>query len=344
MKRTWKTGPILAGGVSALVLIGCGAGGEGAEGVPGAALATSRAALTLNEQAAVNTANSSPDCTGLGDFYWEVGTGTAKSFGFSRGTSVTETSVMPLASSSKWLYASAYVQSKGYLNLSADEKKRLNFTSGFLEGADATCGDAGTTVSACYGSSYKNVAYNSLQDGNFYYDGGHLQKLALDDMPSRTGTGVASVVDWLNNQLGTSLPQSPSAVAVAGGFWGSAAQYRVFLQKLLTNQYAMSVRLNADAVPAYPGGPGVTYTPWQTGQAYYGLGHWLERESVNGTWTVTGHSSPGMFGFYPWVEAGKSQYMILARVRTNTTGGEGEFSRVCAHKVLTAYTSGVVQP
>lgn len=113
-------------------------------------------------------------------------------------------------------------------------------------------------------------------------------------MPSRTGTGVASVVDWLNNQLGTSLPQTPSAVAVAGGFWGSAAHYRVFPQKLLTNQYAMSLRLNADAVPAYSGGPGVSYSPWQARQAYY---------------------------------------MILARVRTDTTGGEGEFSRVCAHKV-----------
>lgn len=329
----------------ALGLIGCGPGSDGLAGPSDTDLGSSRAALTVYEQAAVDTANSSQDCTSLGDFYWEVGNGTTKLFGFSRGTSVSETTVMPLASASKWLYASAYLQSKGYLNLGADEKKGLNFTSGFLEGnTNATCGDAGTTVSACYGPDYKAVAYDDSQNGSFFYGGGHMQKLALDDMGARTGTGLASVVDWLNGQLGTSFPQSSGAVAVAGGFWGSAAHYRVFLQKLLTNQYAMSVRLNADAVPAYPGGPGVAYTPWVTGQAYYGLGHWLERESVNNVWTVTGHSSPGMFGFYPWVEAGKGQYMLLARSRTLTTGGEGEMSRACAHRIHDAYQSGVPQP
>ncbi|WP_257455794.1 hypothetical protein [Archangium lipolyticum] len=331
MKRTWKTGHILAGGLSMLGLIA----------LPG----TSHAALTVYEQAAVDTANSAPACTSLGDFYWEVGNGTAKRFGFSRGSNVSETTVMPLASASKWLYASAYLQSKGYANLSTAEKKRLNFTSGYLERTDTICGDAGTTVSDCYGPSYKDVSYRILQDGHFFYDGGHMQKLALDDMGGRTGTGLVSVIDWLNAQLGTSLPQTPSAVAVAGGFWGSAAHYRVFLQKLLGNQYAMSVRLNADAVPAYPGGPGVTYTPWTAaGQAYYGLGHWLERESVNNAWSVTGHSSPGMFGFYPWVDAGKSQYMLLARARLNTTGGEGELSRACAHEIRKAYELGVPRP
>jgi hypothetical protein len=344
MKRSWKTGLILAGGWLTPGLIGCGPGGTGLEAPPDMDTGTSRAALTVYEQAAVDTANTSPDCTSLGDFYWEVGNGAAKLFGFSRGSTVSETTVMPLASASKWLYASAYVQSKGYANLGADEKKRLNFTSGYLESTDTLCRDSGTTVSACYGPSYKNVSYRALQDGQFFYDGGHMQKLALDDMGGRMGTGVASVIDWLNGQLGTSLPETSSAVAVAGGFWGSAAHYRVFLQKLLNNQYVMSVRLNADAVPAWPGGPGVTFTPWTGGQAYYGLGHWLEGESVSGVWTVTGHSSPGKFGFYPWVEAGKSQYMLLARARLEGPGGEGELSRVCAHKIRGAYESGVPQP
>lgn len=154
---------------------------------------------------------------------------------------------------------------------------------------------------------------------------------------------MASVVDWLNGQLSTSLPGTPGAVAVAGGFRGSAAQYRVFLQNLLNNQYGMSARLNADAVPAWPGGPGVAYTPWVTGQAYYGLGHWLEREAVSGVWKVTGHSSAGMFGFYPWVDAGKSQYMILARARLITSGGEGELSRRCAQIIRKSYELGVPQ-
>lgn len=347
MKWNWKKGLALAGPVSTLALIGCGPDGDGLEARPEASLGTYRAALTVYEQAAVDTANTSPDCTSLGDFYWEVGNGAAKRFGFSRGTSVTETTVMPLASSSKWLYASAYVQAKGYVNLSAAEKQRLNFTSGYLESTDAltVCGDAGTTVSVCYGPSYKDVSYRPLQDGRFYYDGGHMQKLALDDMGGRTGTGLVSVVDWLNAQLGTGFPETSGAVAVAGGFWGSAEQYRLFLQKLLNTQYAMSLRLNADSVPAYPGGPNVAYTPVPAGVPFhYGLGHWIERESVNGVMTVTGHSSAGMFGFYPWVDAARSQYMVLARARLNTTGGDGEMSRVCAQRIRKAYESGVPQP
>jgi hypothetical protein len=70
---------------------------------------------------------------------------------------------MLLGSASKWLYASAYVQSKGYRNLSTAEKKRLNLTSGYLEGSNANCGAVGTTVSACYGPSYKNVSYHRRQ-------------------------------------------------------------------------------------------------------------------------------------------------------------------------------------
>jgi hypothetical protein len=344
MKTMWTTGFGLAGGVLALGLIGCGPASEGLDGAPDTATGTARAALTVYEQAAVDTANTSSACASLGDFYWEGGTGTAKRFGFSKGGTVTETTVMPLASASKWLYASAYVQSKGYANLTPAEKKRLNFTSGFLERNDVPCNDPGTSISACYGASYKDVSYRILQDGNFFYDGGHMQKLAMEDMGARLGTGLASVVDWLNNQLDTSLPQTPGAVAVAGGFWGSAAQYRVFLQKLLTNQYAMSSRLTADTVPAYAGGPGVTYTPWTSGRADYGLGHWLERESFGGLWLVTGHSSPGKFGFYPWVDADKSQYMLLARARFNGAGSEGELSRACAHAIRKAYVSGTPQP
>ncbi len=345
MKRTWKTALTLAGPWSTLALIGCGAGGEGLEGQPGTDLGTSGAALTVYEQAAVNTANTSQDCASLGDFYWEVGDAAAKRFGFSRGASVTETTVMPLASASKWLYASAYLQEKGYLNLTAAQKKRLNFTGGFIEGNDLNiCGEPGTTVAVCYGPGYKDVSYRLFQDGKFFYDGGHMQKLAVDDMGGRTGTGFASVTDWLNNQLGTGFPESASAVAVAGGFRGSAAHYRLFLQNLLNSQYTMSVRLNADDVPAYPGGANVTYTPWRGDlPVHYGLGHWIEREPVNGAITVTGHSSPGKFGFYPWVNASRSQYMLLARARNDSATFEGQMSRECAHRIRVAYSTGVTQ-
>jgi hypothetical protein len=296
------------------------------------------------EQAALDTANTSASCKPLGNFYWEIGNGAGPLYGIPRGSGVSATTVMPIASASKWLYAGAYVQARGYANLSTDEKKRLNFTSGYIDENTVLCGDAGTTVSACYGPAYKNVTYRPLQNGRYFYNGGHMQKLALDDIGARTGTGLVSVMDWVNNRLGTTLPESDSDVAVAGGFSGSAAHYRVFLMKLLNNQYELSSKLTVDAVPAWQGGPNVSFTPWTAGQAYYGLGHWIEGESVNGAWTVTGHSSPGAYGFYPWVNAARNRYMLLARNRQLAADEEGEKSRACAQTIRKAYELGVPQP
>ncbi|RKH67604.1 hypothetical protein [Corallococcus llansteffanensis] len=343
MKQHGRTTFILARGLLALGLIGCGTAEDALEPTAEAPLGTSHAALTVYEQAALDTAQTSASCTPLGNFYWELGTGAGPLYGIPRGSGVSATTVMPIASASKWLYAGAYVQSRGYANLTLDEKKRLNFTSGYIDENTTLCGDAGTTVSDCYGPAYKNVSFRSLQNGRYFYNGGHMQKLALDDIGARKGTGLASVMDWINARLGTTLPESDSDVAPAGGFSGSAAHYRVFLTKLLTNQYELSSKLTVDSVPAWQGGPNVSFTPWTGGQAYYGLGHWIEGETVNGAWTVTGHSSPGAFGFYPWVNAARTRYMLLARSR-QLGEEEGEKSRVCAQAILKAYELGVPQP
>ena len=346
MKQDGRLAFISTCGLLALGLIGCGPAEAPSEPLPlgDAPPGTSRAALTAYEQAALDTARNSASCTPLGNFYWEFGNRAGPLYGVSRGTGVSATTVMPIASASKWLYAGAYVQSKGYANLTLDEKKRLNFTSGSIDENSTLCGDAGTTVSDCYGAAYKDVSYRPLQNGRFFYNGGHMQKLALDDIGARRGTGLLSVMDWLNARLGTTLPESDSDVAVAGGFTASAVHYRAFLSKLINNQYELSSLLTADSVPAWPGGPGVSFTPWSGGEAHYGLGHWIEGETVNGVWTVTGHSSPGAFGFYPWVSPARSRYMILARSRQLFGDEEGEKSRVCAQAIRKAYESGVAQP
>ncbi|GEN12882.1 hypothetical protein SAMN05443572_103612 [Myxococcus fulvus] len=339
MKRSGTTRFIWACALWSLSSVGCGHPDAALEANEG----TTRAALTVYEQAAFDTAHEALGCKSLGNFYWEIGTGTGPLYGLSKGSGVTATTVMPIASASKWLYAGAYVESKGYANLTADEKKRLNFTSGYIDENTTLCDVAGTNVSTCYGASFKDVTYRPLHNGRYFYNGGHMQKLALDDMPLRRGTGIASVMDWLNPLLGTTFPESDSDVAPAGGFSGSAAQYRVFLLKLLNNQTALATRLTVDAVPAGPGGTGVSFTPWTAGEAYYGLGHWIEGERVGGTWTVTGHSSAGAFGFYPWVNAARTRYMVLARLR-QLGSEEGEKSRACAQSIRTAYETGVAQP
>ncbi|RYZ42067.1 MAG: hypothetical protein EOO71_09555 [Myxococcaceae bacterium] len=344
MKQHGRTTFSSACALLTLGIIGCGTADDAFEPVAEAPLGTSQAALTVYEQAAQDTATNSANCAPLGNFYWEIGNGAGLLYGFPRGSGVSATTVLPIASASKWLYAGAYVQSKGYANLTADEKKRLNFTSGYIDENTTLCGVSGTTVSDCYGSAFKDVSYRLLQNGRFFYNGGHMQKLALDDIGAKKGTGVASVMDWINARLGTTLPESDSDVAPAGGFSGSAAQYRVFLMKLINNQLELSSKLAVDSVPAWNGGPNVSYTPWTVGQAYYGLGHWIEGETVGGVWTVTGHNSAGAFGFYPWVNAARNRYMVLSRSRQLGGDAEGEKSRACAQNIRKAYELGVPQP
>ncbi|NRD64455.1 hypothetical protein HRD49_22130 [Corallococcus exiguus] len=344
MKRSGTTQFIWACALWALGTAGCGSPEDTFDSGDGVTWGTSQAALTVYEQAALDTANNAAGCKPLGNFYWEIGNGSGLLYGLTKGSGVTATTVMPIASASKWLYAGAYVQSKGYANLTSDDKKRLNFTSGYIDENTTLCDAAGTTVSACYGPSFKDVTYRPLQNGRFFYNGGHMQKLALDDIGARKGTGLLSVMDWLNPLLGTTFPESDSDVAVAGGFSGSAAQYRVFLLKMINSQYALSSKLTVDSVPAWSGGPNVAYTPWSAaGEAYYGLGHWIEGETVGSSWTVTGHSSAGAFGFYPWVNAARTRYMVLARSR-QLGNEEGEKSRACAQTVRKAYETGVAQP
>ena len=151
----------------------------------------------MYEQAAQDTANNAVSCKPLGNFYWELGNGTGPLYGLSKGSGVTATTVMPIASASKWLYVGAYVQSKGYANLTPDEKKRLNFTSGYLDENTTLCDAAGTTVSACYGAAFKDVTYRLLQNGRFFYNGGHMQKLALDDIGARKGTAASPESRWM---------------------------------------------------------------------------------------------------------------------------------------------------
>jgi hypothetical protein len=43
---------------------------------------------------------------------------------------------------------------------------------------------------------------------------------------------------------------------------------------------------------------------------HYSLGHWVEDDPVVGDGAF---SSPGRFGFYPWVDASKTYYGVLAR-------------------------------
>jgi hypothetical protein len=68
----------------------------------------------------------------------------------------------------------------------------------------------------------------------------------------------------------------------------------------------------------------------------YSLGHWVESDPRVGDGAF---SSPGAFGFYPWIDAGRSHYGILARVASNGARG----SALCGRQIRKAWSTGVAQ-
>ena len=73
--------------------------------------------------------------------------------------------------------------------------------------------------------------------------------------------------------------------------------------------------------PNNPNCPSAVFSPINNSRAggpnnisderwHYSLGHWVEDDPTVGDGAF---SSPGKFGFYPWIDASKSWYGVIAR-------------------------------
>jgi hypothetical protein len=67
----------------------------------------------------------------------------------------------------------------------------------------------------------------------------------------------------------------------------------------------------------------------------YSLGHWVESDPESGDGAF---SSAGAFGLYPWIDASRSHYGIVARVAPS---GAGVGSAQCGRLIRQAFASGV---
>ena len=74
------------------------------------------------------------------------------------------------------------------------------------------------------------------------------------------------------------------------------------------------------------------------GDFHYSLGHWVEDDPLAGDGAF---SSAGAFGFYPWIDATRAFYGILAR--HDLTGDAGNKSVLCGSLIRKAWVSGVAQ-
>jgi len=276
--------------------------------------------------AAQATASNNSLCTTISPFYWQIGD---QSGALANGTGGTGTlpppnadTRMSIASSSKWLFG-AYAAEIRRGTMTPTDIKFLTFHSGYTN--FSSCSND-STVSSCLSEpgavGGTNGDYLPATDGHFFYNGGHMQVMA-------TAIGLGSdnnsyLANAMMGGLGNAIALAYSQPQLAGGAVMSANDYAVFLRNLLNGSYILSTLLGSNAVCTHtnslecpsamfspvnqsrPGGPNdVTNESW-----HYSLGHWVEDDPLVGDGAF---SSPGRFGFYPWVDSSKTYYGVLAR-------------------------------
>lgn len=317
-----------------LGLAGCGGGGaETPVAGQGPTHLERSAAATATAQSAANA------CAPVKPFYWEVGdrngrlaSGSVNSA--SDATVYTANTQMSIASASKWLYA-GYVAQKRSAGLTTDDIRFLNFRSGY--NGFSIC-LPGQTVDECV--AYKtNGVYSASTVGQFDYGGGHMQKHAsLEGLGALDNAGFAAE---MRAQIGTDIGLVYSQPQPAGGGVSSADDYARFLRKLLNGSLRMGAALGSYAVctnPASCPAGAAIYTPTAPNESWhYSIGHWVEDDPAVGDGAF---SSPGAFGFYPWIDATKNWYGVLAR---RDLFGSALESVNCGRLIRKAWVTGSAQ-
>ncbi|WP_395702121.1 hypothetical protein [Aquabacterium sp.] len=293
--------------------------------------------------ATATAASSTNACAAIQPFYWEIGnqqqrqaSGSIAAAG--NATRYDASSVMDIASASKWLYG-AYVAERRGGALTNEDIQFLNFRSGYTNFGPLGC-DSADTVASCVARGNNGVQSPQNID-RFFYGGGHMQKHASLPAPGmnlgdlNNTTLAAEMRRVLGPEIGISYVQPQ----LAGGVRTTANDYAVFLRKLLNNQLKLAALLGSNPVCTNPSTcPSAVSTPTPPDLSWhYSIGHWVEDDPVTGDGAF---SSAGAFGFYPWIDAGKSWYGIVARV---SLFGAGADSALCGAAIRKAWFTGTVQ-
>jgi hypothetical protein len=240
---------------------------------------------------------------------------------------------MAIASASKWVDSSYWVQRQAGV-LTAEDVKFFNFRSGYTKFTSCV---GTSTVQECLDSG-TNGEFVAATENKFDYGGGHMQKHA-----ALNGLGAldsAALTTEVRRVLGTEIGITYTSPQLAGGAATNAAEYAKLLRKILGGGLRMRDALGTFPVCVDPATCAeAIFTPSPRGeQWHYSIGHWVEDDPN----TVLGDgafSSPGAFGFYPWIDARKTWYGVLAR---ENLGGSYE-SIACGRLIRRAWLTGVAQ-
>jgi len=262
--------------------------------------------------AAGQTAQRAPSCKNLGDFYWEIGDARGVLGSGAIGSSYGPNTSIKIASASKWVFGAYFLEKIGKnVQPSPQQQQALEMQAGYSSFNPFKCVFT-RKVEGCF-SAGSNSEVKPQDIGKFSYGGGGSQKLALE-----LGLGGLNSDELTREVMGTlgigglsyANPQ------LAGGLQGPPSAYAQFLRKVLSGQLRMKQYLGYAPVCTLPGScPNASYSPAKAAW-HYSLDHWIEDDPASGDGAF---SSPGAFGFYPWIGADKSTYGMVARQKMSST-------------------------
>jgi hypothetical protein len=235
---------------------------------------------------------------------------------------------LQIASASKWVFG-AYVVERNQSLLAEPANatqpsdpglvqafEALTMRAGYDDYDDAAAA-LGVTVDGCFTKGNKSMP--GAGPFGFHYSGGHFQWYA-DKILGLGADTAADLATEYKKVLGADLDLAFAFPEPAGGMHMSAADYAGFLRKILSCGLAIRNYLSYDPVCTKPGtcpAPDATYSPAVPYAWHYSWGHWIEDDASYGD--DGAFSSPGKFGFYPWIDATGTYYGIVAREDHSTS-------------------------
>ncbi|MEK8033449.1 hypothetical protein AACH06_21730 [Ideonella sp. DXS29W] len=305
---------------------------------------TAQAQPTLAERkaAARSTAAHNPYCQDIQPFYWSVGDSSGVKVDGREGVGAPLAQTpLSIASASKMVYGTYAVEQMNGV-VSKQAASYLNFTSGYTEFDLCLQNQTVAECQSFHQGPINNGGYVEAHKGKFFYSGGHMQKQAVV-----IGLGPddnAALAAHVNGLLGTHFDYSQPQLA--GGGVSTAANYGRMLQKIVSGELKMKGLLGTSKVCTNPlTCAKALATPIPTDESWnYSLGHWVEDDPVVGDGA---YSSAGAFGFYPWIEAKKRWWGVVARESTDGLNDDdshrhpGVRSAYCGRQIRAAWMDGV---
>lgn len=299
--------------------------------------------------AATATAQHNRSCLAARPFYWEVGDQhSALASGTEGAPLPTASTTLQISTASEWIFGAYLVQARQG-KLSAADIEALTMRSGYTNLQHERClqrapkSQRPLTVRDCFRAPHlvggNNSDFKAAQVDRFFYNGGHFQELAAKDV-RLADLDAAALTGVVGGQLGTASAFSYDAPELDASVRTTPGAYAGFLRRILSGQLLIHDQLGSNAVCTNPGRCQTALsTPLpQTENSHYSLGHWLEDDPRVGDGAF---SDPGLRGFYPWIDATKSYYGLVARA--SPAPGAHVVSMQCGRLIRKAWVTGRTQ-